>query len=431
MSNNSTNSEINTANEGNPVEPNPIRLDRIEDAIADIKAGKIVLVVDDEDRENEGDMICAAEMITPEMVNFMVREARGLMCAPLTQERCDELGLDMMVTSNTSVHTTPFTVSVDLLGNGCTTGISASDRSKTIQALVDPNTTPDDLGRPGHIFPLRAVEGGVIRRAGHTEAAVDLAKMAGLSPVGVLIEVLNEDGTMARLPELRVLADRFGMRLVSIQDLIEYRLRTETLIRREIGVDMPTQWGHFDLIAYKQSNTGDTHLALIKGTWEPNEPVMVRVHSSCVTGDIFGSCRCDCGPQLHAAMELVEKEGKGVVVYMFQEGRGIGLINKLKAYKLQEMGRDTVEANLDLGLPMDARDYGVGAQILRDLGIRKLRLISNNPKKRAGLMGYGLEIVDTVPLEIKSNPHNERYLRTKRDKMGHTIMNEPVNEEQE
>lgn len=430
MSNNSTNSDTTTQNSGNAIEPNPIRLDRIEDAIADIKAGKIVLVVDDEDRENEGDMICAAEMITPEMVNFMVREARGLMCAPLTQERCDELGLDMMVTSNTSVHTTPFTVSVDLLGNGCTTGISASDRSKTIQALVDPNTTPDDLGRPGHIFPLRAVEGGVIRRAGHTEAAVDLARLAGLSPVGVLIEVLNEDGTMARLPELRVLADRFGMKLVSIQDLIEYRLRTETLIRREIGVDMPTQWGHFDLIAYKQSNTGDTHLALIKGTWEPSEPVLVRVHSSCVTGDIFGSCRCDCGPQLHASMKMVEAEGRGIVVYMFQEGRGIGLINKLKAYKLQEMGRDTVEANLDLGLPMDSRDYGVGAQILRDLGVRKLRLISNNPKKRAGLMGYGLEIVDTVPIEIQSNPHNERYLRTKRDKMGHTIMNEPVNEEQ-
>ncbi|GAB3739581.1 bifunctional 3,4-dihydroxy-2-butanone-4-phosphate synthase/GTP cyclohydrolase II [Spirosoma lituiforme] len=430
MSNNSTNSETTTQNPGNAIEPNPIRLDRIEDAIADIKAGKIVLVVDDEDRENEGDMICAAEMITPEMVNFMVREARGLMCAPLTQERCDELGLDMMVTSNTSVHTTPFTVSVDLLGNGCTTGISASDRAKTIQALVDPNTTPDDLGRPGHIFPLRAVEGGVIRRAGHTEAAVDLAKLAGLSPVGVLIEVLNEDGTMARLPELRVLADRFGMKLVSIQDLIAYRLRTETLIRREIGVDMPTAWGHFDLIAYKQSNTDDTHLALIKGSWEPNEPVLVRVHSSCVTGDIFGSCRCDCGPQLQASMQMVEAEGKGIVVYMFQEGRGIGLINKLKAYKLQEMGRDTVEANLDLGLPMDSRDYGVGAQILRDLGVRKLRLISNNPKKRAGLMGYGLEIVDTVPIEIQSNPHNERYLRTKRDKMGHTIMNEPVNEEQ-
>ena len=425
MSNNSTNPEPS-----NQPEPAPIRLDRIEEAIADIKAGKIVLVVDDEDRENEGDTICAAEMITPELVNFMVREARGLMCAPLTQERCDELGLDMMVSSNTSVHTTPFTVSVDLLGHGCTTGISASDRSKTIRALVDPGTTPDDLGRPGHIFPLRAVEGGVIRRAGHTEAAVDLAKLAGLLPVGVLIEVLNEDGTMARLPELRVLADRFGMKLISIQDLISYRLQTETLIRREIGVDMPTEWGHFDLIAYRQSNTGDTHLALIKGTWEPNEPVLVRVHSSCVTGDIFGSCRCDCGPQLHASMKMVEAEGKGVVVYMFQEGRGIGLINKLKAYKLQEMGRDTVEANLDLGLPMDARDYGVGAQILRDLGIRKLRLISNNPKKRAGLMGYGLEIVDTIPVEIPSNPHNERYLRTKRDKMGHTIMNEPVNEEQ-
>ena len=430
MNNNSVNTEPSDDSTLDRPELAPIRLDRIEEAIADIKAGKIVLVVDDEDRENEGDMICAAEMVTAEMVNFMVREGRGLMCAPLTQERCEALGLDMMVTSNTSVHTTPFTVSVDLLGHGCTTGISASDRAKTIQALVDPSTTPEDLGRPGHIFPLRAVEGGVIRRAGHTEAAVDLARMAGLSPAGVLIEVLNEDGTMARLPELRVLADRFGMKLISIQDLIEYRLRTETLIRREIGVDMPTQWGHFDLIAYKQSNTGDTHLALIKGTWEPNEPVLVRVHSSCITGDIFGSCRCDCGPQLHKSLEMVEAEGKGVVVYMFQEGRGIGLINKLKAYKLQEMGRDTVEANLDLGLPMDARDYGVGAQILRDLGIRKLRLISNNPKKRAGLMGYGLEIVDTVPIEIKSNPHNERYLRTKRDKMGHTIMNEPVNEEQ-
>ncbi len=428
MSNNSTKSEEL------PVEPvgQPllIRLDRIEDAIADIKAGKIVLVVDDEDRENEGDMICAAEMITPELVNFMAREARGLMCAPLTQERCDELGLDMMVMSNTSMHTTPFTVSVDLLGYGCTTGISASDRSKTIQALVNPATTPDDLGRPGHIFPLRAVEGGVIRRSGHTEAAVDLARMAGLAPAGVLIEVLNEDGTMARLPELRVLADRFGMKLISIQDLIEYRLLTESLIQRQIGVDMPTNWGHFDLIAYRQSNTGDIHLALVKGSWESDEPVLVRVHSSCVTGDIFGSCRCDCGPQLHESLRMVEAEGKGVVVYMFQEGRGIGLLNKLKAYKLQETGRDTVEANLDLGLPMDARDYGVGAQILRDLGIRKLRLISNNPKKRAGLMGYGLEIVDTVPIEIVSNPHNERYLRTKRDKMGHTIMNEPVNEEQ-
>ncbi|MCK8491382.1 bifunctional 3,4-dihydroxy-2-butanone-4-phosphate synthase/GTP cyclohydrolase II [Spirosoma sp. RP8] len=428
MSNNNTN--VTTNESLDQPQSDAIRLDRIEDAIADIKAGKIVLVVDDEDRENEGDMICAAEMITPEMVNFMIREARGLMCAPLTQERCEELGLEMMVTSNTSVHTTPFTVSVDLLGSGCTTGISASDRAKTIRALVDPDTKPDDLGRPGHIFPLRSVEGGVIRRAGHTEAAVDLARLAGLSPVGVLIEVLNEDGTMARLPQLRVMADRFGMKLISIQDLIEYRLRTETLIRREIGVDLPTEWGHFDLIAYKQSNTGDTHLALVKGSWEPNEPVLVRVHSSCVTGDIFGSCRCDCGPQLHAAMKMVEAEGKGIVVYMFQEGRGIGLLNKLKAYKLQEMGRDTVEANLDLGLPMDSRDYGIGAQILRDLGVRKLRLISNNPKKRAGLMGYGLEIMDTVPIEIPANPHNERYLRTKRDKMGHTIMNEPVNEEQ-
>ncbi|RIV22537.1 bifunctional 3,4-dihydroxy-2-butanone-4-phosphate synthase/GTP cyclohydrolase II [Fibrisoma montanum] len=419
MSNNNTNTTT----------PASIRLDRIEDAIADIRDGKIVLVVDDEDRENEGDMICAAEKITPEMVNFMIREGRGLMCAPLTEERCLELGLEMMVTSNTSVHTTPFTVSVDLLGNGCTTGISASDRSKTIQALVNPDTKPEDLGRPGHIFPLRAVEGGVIRRAGHTEAAVDLAQLAGLAPAGVLIEVLNEDGTMARLPQLRVMADRFGMKLVSIQDLIEYRLRTESLIRREIGVDMPTEWGHFDLIAYKQSNTGDTHLALVKGSWEPNEPVLVRVHSSCVTGDIFGSCRCDCGGQLHTAMQMVEAEGKGVVLYMFQEGRGIGLINKLKAYKLQEMGRDTVEANLDLGLPMDARDYGVGAQILRDLNIHKIRLISNNPKKRAGLMGYGLEIVDSVPIEIPANPYNERYLRTKRDKMGHLIMKEPVSPE--
>ncbi|WP_460637692.1 bifunctional 3,4-dihydroxy-2-butanone-4-phosphate synthase/GTP cyclohydrolase II [Larkinella harenae] len=398
-----------------------IRLDRIEDAIQDIRDGKIIIVVDDEDRENEGDMICAAEKITPEMVNFMIREARGLMCAPLTEARCHELGLEMMVGNNTSVHTTPFTVSVDLLGHGCTTGISASDRSKTIRALVDPETQPEDLGRPGHIFPLRAVDGGVIRRAGHTEAAVDFAHLAGLQPAGVLIEVLSEDGTMARLPQLREMADKFGMKLVSIQDLIEYRLQQESLIRREIGVQMPTEYGNFELIAYKQINTDDTHLALIKGTWEKNEPVLVRVHSSCVTGDIFGSCRCDCGEQLHAAMQMVEQEGKGIVLYMFQEGRGIGLINKLKAYKLQEMGRDTVEANLELGLPMDARDYGVGAQILRDLGITKLRLISNNPKKRAGLMGYGLEIVETVPIDIHPNPHNETYLRTKRDKMGHIL----------
>jgi 3,4-dihydroxy 2-butanone 4-phosphate synthase / GTP cyclohydrolase II len=403
---------------------NTIQLDRIEDAVADIRAGKIVIVVDDEDRENEGDMICAAELITPDMVNFMTKEGRGLMCAPLTIDRCAQLNLGMMVGDNTSVHTTPFTVSVDLLGHGCTTGISASDRAKTIRALVDPATTPEDLGRPGHIFPLKAVDGGVIRRSGHTEATVDLARMAGLQPAGVLIEILSDDGTMARLPELRQIADRFDMKLISIEDLIAYRLRTESLIQRVIGVDMPTEFGHFELIAYKQSNTGDTHLALIKGKWEPDEPVLVRVHSSCVTGDIFGSCRCDCGGQLHRSMEMIEAEGKGVVLYMFQEGRGIGLINKLKAYKLQEMGRDTVEANLDLGLPMDARDYGIGAQILRDLDVRKLRLISNNPKKRAGLMGYGLEIVDTIPIEMPTNPYNQRYMETKRDKMGHTILSE-------
>jgi len=400
----------------------PILLDRIEDAIEAIRQGKIIIVVDDEDRENEGDMICAAEVITPEMVNFMTKEGRGLLCAPLTEERCEELGLDMMVGNNTSVHTTPFTVSVDLLGQGCTTGISASDRAKTLRALVDPATKPDDLGRPGHIFPLKARRDGVLRRTGHTEATVDFARLAGFRPAGVLIEVMNEDGTMARLPELRLIADRFEMKLVSIKDLVEYRLRTESLIKREIGVDMPTEWGHFDLIAYSNVETGDTHLALVKGRWEPDEPVLTRVHSSCVTGDIFGSCRCDCGGQLHRSMQMVEKEGKGVVLYMFQEGRGIGLLNKLKAYKLQEMGRDTVEANLELGLPMDARDYGMGAQILRDLGVHKLRLISNNPKKRAGLLGYGLEIVETVPIEMLPNPHNERYLTTKRDKMGHEIL---------
>ncbi len=400
----------------------PIRLDRIEDAIDDIRDGKIIIVVDDEDRENEGDLICAAETITPELVNFMTKEGRGLMCAPLTGARCDELNLGMMVGDNTSLHTTPFTVSVDLLGHGCTTGISASDRAKTIQALVDPLTTPEDLGRPGHIFPLRAVDGGVLRRAGHTEATVDFARLAGLKPAGVLIEILNEDGTMARLPQLRVMADRLGMKLVSIQDLIQYRLRIESLIHRVISVDMPTEFGHFELTAYKQANTDDTHLALTKGHWEPGEAVMVRVHSSCVTGDIFGSCRCDCGGQLHKSMQMVEAEGKGVVLYMFQEGRGIGLINKLRAYKLQEQGRDTVEANLDLGLPMDARDYGVGAQILRDLGIQKIRLISNNPKKRVGLMGYGLEIVDTIPIELPTNPYNQHYMETKRDKMGHTIL---------
>ncbi|AEI48513.1 bifunctional 3,4-dihydroxy-2-butanone-4-phosphate synthase/GTP cyclohydrolase II [Runella slithyformis] len=400
---------------------NSIQLDKIDDAIADIREGKIIIVVDDEDRENEGDFICAAEKITPEMVNFMVREGRGLMCAPLTIERCEELGLKMMVGDNTSTHETPFTVSVDLLGHGCTTGISASDRAKTIQALVNPETKPEELGRPGHIFPLRAMPGGVLRRAGHTEAAIDFAKLAGLAPAGVLIEILNEDGSMARLPELRILADKFDMKLVSIKDLIEYRLRTESLIKREIAVDMPTEWGHFDMIAYRQLNTDELHLALIKGTWDKDEPVMVRVHSSCATGDIFGSCRCDCGPQLHAAMEMVEREGKGVVLYMNQEGRGIGLVNKLKAYKLQENGLDTVEANLALGFKMDERDYGVGAQILRDLGVAKINLISNNPKKRVGLMGYGLEIVDNIQIEMTANIHNENYLRTKYNKMGHRL----------
>ena len=398
-----------------------IRLDRIEDALEDIRQGKIIIVADDEDRENEGDMICASEAITPEIVNFMIKEARGLMCVSLTDERCQALGLEMMVNQNTTSHETPFTVSVDLLGNGCTTGISAQDRSKTIQALVDPATQPADLGRPGHIFPLKSRTEGVLRRTGHTEASMDFARLAGFKPSGVLIEVLNEDGSMARLPDLRLIADKFDLKLVTIKDLIEYRLAKESLIKREIGVNMPTEWGSFELVAFKQINTGDTHLALIKGSWEKDEPVMVRVHSSCVTGDIFGSCRCDCGEQLHAAMEMVEKEGKGVILYMFQEGRGIGLINKLKAYKLQEQGRDTVEANLELGFARDERDYGVGAQILRDLGVHKIRLISNNPKKRAGLMGYGLEIVDSIAIEIPANPHNKKYLATKRDKMGHAI----------
>ena len=399
-----------------------MKLDRIEDAIEAIRNGEIIIVVDDEDRENEGDFICAAEKITPEMVNFMVKEGRGLMCTPLTRKRCEALELDMMVGKNTAQHETAFTVSVDLLGGGCTTGISVSDRAKTIQALVNTDTKPEDLGRPGHIFPLRAAEGGVLRRSGHTEAAIDLAVLAGLEPAGVLIEILNEDGTMARLPQLFEIAKKFDLKLVSIKDLIEYRLAKESLIKREIGVDMPTEWGHFDMVAFRQLDNDQLHLALIKGTWEADEPIMVRVHSSCVTGDIFGSCRCDCGAQLHAAMEMVEKAGKGVILYMNQEGRGIGLLNKLKAYKLQEMGRDTVEANLELGFKMDERDYGVGAQILRNLGIKKMHLISNNPKKRAGLIGYGLEIVDSIPIEIASNPHNEHYLQTKRDKMGHEIL---------
>ncbi|WP_297336383.1 bifunctional 3,4-dihydroxy-2-butanone-4-phosphate synthase/GTP cyclohydrolase II [Algoriphagus sp.] len=398
------------------------QLDSIESAIEAIKNGEVIIVVDDEDRENEGDFVCAAEKVTPEIINFMATHGRGLICAPLIEDRCEKLGLELMVGQNTAAFETPFTVSVDLIGHGCTTGISASDRAKTIKALVDDSIDPSELGKPGHIFPLKAKRGGVLRRAGHTEAAIDFSRLAGLSPAGVLVEIMNEDGTMARLPDLIEVAKKFKLKLVSIKDLIAYRLKNESLIKREIGVELPTSWGDFDLIAFRQTNTDELHLALIKGTWEKDEPILVRVHSSCMTGDIFGSCRCDCGPQLHAAMEMVEKEGKGLVLYMNQEGRGIGLINKLKAYKLQEEGMDTVQANLALGLPMDSRDYGVGAQILRDLGVGKIRLISNNPQKRVGLIGYGLEIVDQVPIEIAPNPHNEKYLKTKRDKMGHTIL---------
>ncbi|WP_116542304.1 bifunctional 3,4-dihydroxy-2-butanone-4-phosphate synthase/GTP cyclohydrolase II [Pontibacter virosus] len=404
----------------------PIKLDLIEDAIEDIRQGKIIIVVDDDDRENEGDFICAAEKVTPEIINFMATHGRGLICAPLTEERCDELGLELMVGRNTALHATPFTVSVDLIGHGCTTGISASDRAKTIQALVDPATDPNALGKPGHIFPLKAKKEGVLRRPGHTEAAVDLARLAGLAPAGVLIEIMNEDGTMARLPDLVKVAERFNLKLISIKDLVEYRLKKESLIEREIAVELPTDFGNFDLYAFTQRSNGAKHLALVKGSWNEDEPVLVRVHSSCVTGDIFGSCRCDCGPQLHEAMRMVEREGKGVIVYMNQEGRGIGLINKLKAYKLQEQGRDTVEANLELGFGMDDRDYGVGAQILRDLGVTKMRLITNNPKKRVGLIGYGLEVVENMPIEIAPNPHNQNYLTTKRDKLGHEILKNTV-----
>ncbi len=398
------------------------KLNTIEEAIEAIKNGELIIVVDDEDRENEGDFICAAEAITPEIVNFMAREGRGLICVPLAQDRCEELGLDLMVGKNTAVYETPFTVSVDLIGHGCTTGISAHDRFKTIKALADPETKPEELGRPGHIFPLRAKREGVLRRSGHTEAAIDFARLAGFRPAGVLVEIMNEDGSMARLTELQVVAKRFGLKLVSIKDLIAYRLRTECQVRRRVDVALPTNYGDFRLAAYEQIDTGELHLALMKGEWKKDEPVLVRVHSSCVTGDIFGSCRCDCGTQLHDAMRMVDKVGVGVVLYMKQEGRGIGLLNKLKAYKLQEEGLDTVEANLQLGFDMDNRDYGIGAQILNDLGISKLRLITNNPKKRVGLMGYGLEIVENVAIETVPNKHNEKYLTTKRDKLGHTIL---------
>lgn len=397
-------------------------LDKIQDAIDDIKKGKLVIVVDDEDRENEGDFITSAKNVTPEIINFMSKHGRGLICMPISEKRCEELQLDLMVNKNTALHATPFTVSVDLLGHECTTGISAHDRAKTVQAIIDPKTKPEDLGRPGHIFPLRAKDGGVLRRAGHTEATIDLAKLAGHGDAGVLVEIMNEDGTMARLPQLREIADKHDLKLISIKDLIAYRLERETLIREDVRVKMPTKYGDFELIAFTQLNTGEVHMALKKGDWEKGEPILVRVHSSCMTGDILGSLRCDCGDQLHNAMKMVEAEGKGLVLYMNQEGRGIGLLNKLKAYQLQEEGLDTVEANLKLGFSMDERDYGVGAQILRELDITKLRLISNNPKKRAGLFGYGLEIVDTVPIEIHPNKYNEKYLKTKRDKMGHKIL---------
>ncbi len=396
-------------------------LHAIEEALKDIKAGKMVIVVDDEDRENEGDFIMAARHATPEAINFMSKYGRGLICVALTEERCKELDLGPMVNTNTSLHETAFTVSVDLIGHGTTTGISASDRSKTIQALIADYTKPEDLARPGHIFPLKAKKGGVLRRAGHTEATVDLSRLAGLEPAGVLVEIMNEDGSMARLPELEKIAIDFDLKIISIKSLIEYRLKTDSLVEEVVRVDMPTVFGHFQLAAFQEKETGAEHLALIKGTWNENEPVVVRVHSSCFTGDILSSLRCDCGEQLHYAMQMVEDAGKGVVLYMNQEGRGIGLLNKLKAYKLQEQGMDTVEANLHLGLPMDARDYGVGAQILRALHITKIRLISNNPKKRAAILGYGLEIVETLPVKIKPNPYNEKYLEAKKLKLGHDL----------
>lgn len=396
------------------------KLDKIEDAIEDIKNGKFVIVVDDEDRENEGDFICAAEKVTPEMVNFMLKHGRGVLCATLTESRCDELELEMQSEVNTSIHSTPFTVSVDKL-EGCTTGVSIHDRAATLQALADPNSTPDTFGRPGHVFPLRARNKGVLRRAGHTEASVDLARLAGLNPAGALIEIMNDDGSMARLPDLMKIAEKHDMKIISIADLIAFRIRTESLIERGVEVDMPTAYGHFKLIPFRQISSGLEHIALIKGEWKSDEAILARVHSSCMTGDIFGSLRCECGEQLHKAMELIEKEGKGVIVYMNQEGRGIGLMNKIKAYKLQEEGLDTVDANLHLGFNADERDYGVGAQILREIGACKLRLMTNNPKKRIGLESYGLSIVENVPLEIKPNRHNAFYMQTKKKRMGHKL----------
>ncbi len=397
------------------------RFNSIDEAIKDIKDGKLIIVVDDEDRENEGDFICSAELSTTEVVNFMAKNGRGLICVALPEEVCENLQLEMMVGKNTSLHETQFTITVDLLGHGCTTGISASDRSQTIQALVRPTTEPGDLARPGHIFPLKAKSRGVLRRAGHTEAAVDLTRLAGLRPGGTLVEIMNEDGSMARLPDLIEISKKFGIKLISIKDLISYRLKEDSIIEMGEKVKLPTEWGDFYFIPFRQISNGLEHAAIIKGEWEKDEPVVVRVHSSCFTGDILGSLRCDCGPQLHHALQYVEKQGKGAVIYLSQEGRGIGLFNKIKTYKLQEEGRDTVEANLELGFKDDERDYGVGANILRELGLGKIRLISNNPVKRAGIEGYGIEIVETIPLEIKPNPHNEFYLKTKADKMGHSL----------
>ena len=396
-------------------------LNTIEEALEDIKNGKVIIVVDDEDRENEGDFVTAARNATPDLINFMATHGRGLICTPLIEERCDELGLEMMVQSNNSHFDTPFTVSVDLIGKGCTTGISASDRAKTVQALINPATKPNELGKPGHIFPLRAKKGGVLRRAGHTEAAVDISRLAGFEPAGLIVEIMNEDGSMARLPELIEIAKKYDMKIISIEDLIAYRMMHETLIEELVEIKLPTKYGDFKLKAFKQLTTGEEHLAIIKGKWNPDESVLVRVHSSCFTGDILGSLRCDCGDQLANAMKMIETAGKGVVLYMNQEGRGIGLINKLKAYKLQEEGYDTLDANLKLGFKGDARDYGVGAQILRSAGITKMKLISNNPKKRTGLIGYGLEITETVPIEINCNIHNKEYHTTKKEKMGHNL----------
>ncbi len=398
-----------------------VKLNTIPEAVEAIRRGEIIIVVDDEDRENEGDFVAAAEMVTPEMVNFMATHGRGLLCTPITEERCEELELDLMVGKNTATHETPFTVSVDLLGNGCTTGISASDRAKTIKALVNAETKPEDLGRPGHIFPLKAKNRGVLRRAGHTEAAVDLAKLAGLYPAGVLIEIMNEDGTMARLPELAVLAERFNLKLITIKDLISYLNKRESLIERGVEVFMPTQYGEFKIVPFRQKSNGVEHVALIKGEWEKDEEILVRMHSSCMTGDIFGSMRCECGDQLRKAMEIIEEEGKGVIVYMMQEGRGIGLMNKIAAYKLQDEGYDTVDANIHLGFNVDERDYGVGAQILQSLGVTNMRLLSNNPVKRVGIEGYGLKVTKNIPIEVAPNKYNQEYMKTKRDRMGHVL----------